>query len=431
MTSQSPRLVNAFSSNEQGTVAILFGLMSTVLFFLAGMAIDISRMSDMRSTIASAVDSASLAAGRAMLDGKLNDAELAELATNIFNENVHIARGMGDVGIPNIKIDRANGAIDIDVKSDVKMTLARIGGFEKLDIPVASTAVYQQKDIEVGMALDITGSMDEVVGGKRKIDALKGAFAKFADRLIPTQKNAAQRVRIGLAPYSAGVNLGHFAAGVSENRSTDGCVTERKNGKLSDAVAAGAPFLVKEDGREDIDPTEGTYNDAFKCPSPALMPLSDDHDALIRAVNAFQPKGGTAGHLGIQWAWNIVSEQWGGTWGGDSVPDPYSRVQESKLVKAVVLMTDGIFNTAFHGDKNNNGNMSKTQAIGLCNAMKAAGKGVVVFTVAFNAPPDAQATLKACASPGNGYYANANNPQELDDAFNNFANKLTELRISK
>ena len=431
MNTQRPQLINDFSANEQGTVAMLFGLMASVLFFFAGMAIDYSRANDMKSRIVNAVDSASLAAGRALLDGKLNDAELVNLATNIFNENVKSVKKMGSIGAPSVKIDRTGGAIDIDVQADVKMTLARIGGFEKLDIPVTSSAVYQQKDIEVGMALDITGSMNDVVGGKRKIDALKSAFEKFADRLIPTQKSEAHRVRIGLAPYSAGVNVGQFAATVSQNRSKDGCVTERKNGQLSDAVAAAAPFLVKEDGQDDIDQTEGKNKNAFACPSPSLMPLSEDRDALVAAVNNFQAVGWTAGHLGIQWAWNIVSEQWGGTWGGDSVPDPYSRVQDDKLVKAVVLMTDGIFNTAYHGGNANNGNMSKTQAIGLCNAMKAAGKGVVVFAVAFNAPAEAQATLKACASSGQGYYVNASNSQELEDAFDSFANKLTELRLAK
>ena len=86
-------------------------------------------------------------------------------------------------------------------------------------------------------------------------------------------------------------------------------------------------------------------------------------------------------------------------------------------------MTDGIFNTSFHGKK------SSEQAIALCNAMKA--KEVVVFTVAFAAPLGAQQTLKACASSGDGYYSNAENPEQLESAFNNFAAKLTQLRIAK
>ena len=56
---------------------------------------------------------------------------------------------------------------------------------------------------------------------------------------------------------------------------------------------------------------------------------------------------------------------------------------------------------------------------------------VVVFAVAFNAPADAQKTLKSCASAGKEYYANANSPAELDAAFDSFAAKLSQLRITK
>lgn len=424
--------VKKFSSDEQGVVAVLFGMMTFMLFCMGAIAVDFSRIIDMRSKISSAVDSASLAAGRALLDGQLSDSEIVSLATAYFTQNVKSATAMGSVGTPTITIDRDQGTVDIDVKSSIKMTLARLAGFNEMSIPVASEATFKQKDIEVGMALDITGSMDEMRGGKRKIDALKSAFEQFADRLIPEQKSANHRVRIGLAPYSSGVNVGSYAAAVTKNRSKDGCVTERKSAAINDAAATVQPFLVKEDGKDDIDNSDGsTPKNAFECPSATLMPLSDNRDQLVQSVKAFNPQGWTAGHLGIQWAWNLVSDQWGGTFGGDSAPDPYTRVADDKLIKAVVLMTDGSFNTAFHGDKADKTNWSKTQAVKMCDAMKAPGKDVVVFAVAFDAPKDAQETLKACASKGDGYYANAANGDELSAAFDNFATKLNALRVSK
>ncbi len=431
----------SFASNEQGTVALLFGLMSFVLFFMSAIAIDYSRIVDMRSGIISAVDSASLAAGRALLDGKLSDGEIEELAKVYFDTNVKPVSKMGQIQSPTIKIDRDSGAVDIDVKSTLSMTLARVAGIEDMDIPVTSAAVYKQKDIEIGMALDITGSMDGIVGGKTKISALKSAFEQFADRLIPDQKSSSHRVRIGIAPYSSGVNVGQYAGAVTDDRSTDGCVTERRSANFTDdavvrqggqSTTNATAFLVKEDGRDDIDNSDGsTPRNAFACPSASLIPLSDDRDALVSAVNAFDARGWTAGHLGIQWAWNLVSDKWGGTFAGDSAPESYGLIKQEKLLKAVILMTDGSFNTAYHGPKLNNGNWSKNQAVALCSAMKAAGKDVVVFSVAFDAPPDAQATLKACATPGEGYYANASSAGDLEDAFKNFAAKLTQLRISK
>ncbi len=412
-----------FKSDERGDVAMIFGLVATAVLFLAGMAVDYSRIVRVKDRVAQAVDAASLAAGRALLDGKLTDSEIQNMALTFFNENVKSARSGAVIGVPSIRINRDSGSVDIDVATKVNMTLARIGGFKVMDVPVTSSAIFQQRDIEVGMALDITGSMKEVPskGGQRKIDALKGAFNNFADHLIPAVPTAGQRVRIALAPYSASVNLGPFASIASASRSADGCVTERKINIASDATD---PFNVAADGKKDTDPTEGIpKDDAYACPGTLITPLSDDKAALEAAVAKFQPEGWTAGHLGIQWAWNLISDKWGGTWGGKSAPDSYTRVKDGKLLKAVVLMTDGIFNTAYHGKK------ASEQAIALCDAMKA--QGVVVFSVAFDAPADAQKTLKACATAGDQYYANAGNGDELDNAFKKFGMTLTQLRLVK
>jgi Flp pilus assembly protein TadG len=403
------RQIAKFQSDEKGAVAIVFGLTLTATLFLAGMALDYSRITNVRERVVAAVDSASLAAGRAMLDGKLNDGEIQQLAITYINENVKPAKKSAAIGAPVVKIDRQKGSVDIDVATEVNMTLSRIGGFSKISVPVTSSAVFQQRDIEVGMALDITGSMGEVQGGVKKITALKSAFSNFADKLIPTQPNPANRVRIGVAPYAANVNLGTYAAAASQNQSKDGCVVERKNGQYSDGTD---PFYVLPAPNK-------------TCPSNAILPLSDDKDMLVNYVNQFREGGSTAGHLGVQWAWNLVSDKWAGTWGGDSAPDPYSRVTDGKLLKAVVLMTDGQFNTQYHGAQ------SSQQAVALCQAMK--DKGVVVFSVGFGLGGDATAlaTLKACATPGSDYFANASSPGELDAAFSKFAGALTALRIAK
>ena len=418
--------VAKFQSNEEGAIAIIFGLMLTTMVFLAGVALDYSRITDGRARMSQAIDAASLAAGRALLDGKLNDGEIEVMAATFIEQDLKGLKSSAKVSKPVIKVDRQNGEIDIDMNADIGMTLTSIAGIKSLNVPVTSVAVFQQRDIEVGMALDITGSMGQVPskGGKPKIDALKAAFETFADRLLPTQTDTPQKVRIALAPYSTAVNLGAFAPVATNNRSTDNCVTERKSGLATDASGFTAPFLVAQDGIKDVDPTEGIPKvPSYACPGTLITTLSNDRDGLVNSVNKFQPEGWTAGHLGIQWAWNLISDQWGGTWGGDSVPDSYSRVSEGKLLKAVILMTDGVFNTSYHGDK------SAAQAIALCTAMKA--KGIVVFAVAFDAPADAQQTLKSCSSGGNDYYADAGNGAELELAFSKFAGKLSELRLTK
>ncbi|HMN36758.1 MAG TPA: pilus assembly protein TadG-related protein [Hyphomicrobium sp.] len=402
-----PWNIKTFASDERGAVAMIFSLMMTALFFLAGIAIDYNRATSARSRISDAADAAALAAGRALMDGKMTSSEIEQMTLNYFQENVKSVEGQARIDTPTIVVDPSTGGVSINVNGHVNMTLARLGGFSSLDVPVSTTVNFQEKEIEVGMALDITGSMgDTDSNGQRKIDGLKAAFAKFADKLLPETSSYVRKVRIAVAPYSYSVNLGDYALGVSDSTASS-CVAERKDGQYSDN--SGLFFGAKKTA----------------CPSSKIMPLTSDHDTLVSAVDAFKANGSTAGHLGVQWAWNLISPNWAGAWGGDSAPVGYDLVQANKALKAVVLMTDGEFNTQYHGPQ------SAEQAKRLCSAMK--DEGVVVFSVGFGIGGNAQAldTLKTCASEGPEYFANAANAQELDAAFARFADKLTALRVSR
>lgn len=427
MASAVQARLSGLGKDESGSIGMLLGLSFLIVSFCAGMGIDMALMSSASSRVTAAADAAALAAGRALLEGKLDDAAVADIGEKMFWADFKSSRSFAEVSSATVNVNRATGTITVDVAADVKMTMTALAGFKKFDIPVHNAATFKSKDIEVGMALDITGSMADVPsgGGVPKIKALKAAFAKFADQLLPTNPVANQKVRIALAPFATSVNLGSYSGAATGNRSKDGCATERTTSdKYSDAAAgAGDYFTVKADGVADIDPTEGTSSNAYYCPSPTIMPLSSDHDALIAKVNTYTPNGGTAGHLGIQWGWNLISENWGSVWGSNSAPDSYQQVQDGKLIKAVVLMTDGIFNTAYHND------WSSKQALALCSAMKS--KGVAVFTIAFDAPASAQTTLKACATSPTDYYADASNDVELEAAFAKFASKLGELHLSR
>lgn len=408
MYTRSSQSLYAFGSDERGTVAMIFGIMLTGLLFLAGMAVDYSRAMNVRSRVSDAADAAALAAGRALMSG-MDANEIRALALKYFNENVKSVNGQATVGAPRINVDMQHGGVTIDVNSKVNLTLARIIGKQTLDFPISTAVNFSQKDIEVGMALDITGSMrDRDSNGQRKIDGLKKAFESFATRLIPENGSDLQKVRIGVAPYAHTVNLGSYVDNVT-TRPANSCITERKKGTYSDET--GEFFQL---GKSNCIGSEAK-----------LMPLSDDRETLIDTVKSFQTYSATAGHLGLQWAWNLVSPKWANTWGGDAAPTSYDEVASGKVIKAVVLMTDGEFNTRYHGPT------SAKQARELCTAMKA--EGVVVFSVGFGLGGNQEAleTLRECATPGQGYFADTSNADELEAAFNNFAAKLTELRVTK
>lgn len=424
----------AFGRNERGSIAMIFGLMLMVLMSVTGLALDYGRVLMARRTLAEATDSAALAAGRALTDGTLTQAEAEAIATAYFNENAkELSKIKAMVPVPAITTNMGNSTVTVTASADVPMTFMGVVGYKKVAVPATSTVAFDSRDLEVGMALDITGSMSGTPpgGGPRKIDGLKAAFKSFAETLIPASQQLGRKVRIGVAPFSASVNLGSYAGKASNFRSADKCVTERETATYTgSAPSFGNYFDVEADGNKDIDPTEGFGKNPYFCPSQPIMPLTDDRDALIKAVDKYKEGGFTAGHIGTQWGWNLVSEDYAGFWGGNSAPAPYADTQgaKPKLIKAVILMTDGIFNTSYHHDQ------AKKQALELCTAMK--DKGILVFTIGFglgNSGSEliAKQTLQTCATPGVQYFADASNSAQLDAALKSFAQVLTRLRLAQ
>jgi Flp pilus assembly protein TadG len=419
----------SFARREDGGVAMIFALSVFPLAMAMGCAIDLTRASHAKTKLTNAVDNATLAAAKMVKDGKYSDGEIAASALALFSENM---KDTGGIAVWNpsdfkITINRTASKIDIEIPAYTPTTFARVGGIEKINLLSKATAVFALRDIEVGLALDVTGSMEQTVSGKKKIDVLKSSFEKFANLMLPDNPLPGQKVRLGLAPYSAAINLGSYASVASANRSADGCVTERStSARYSDAsLVSGGVFNVAADGKNDKDPTEGLAANAYSCPNAILTPLSDNRAKLVNDVKAYKTGGWTGGHFGVQWAWNLISPEWTSVWPSGSAPDSYSKVGDKKLIKAVILMTDGVFNTTYH----NSPNTASDQAIAMCNNMKALG--VQVFAIAFNAPAPAQATLKACASSGSDYYADASSEAQLDAAFAQFAGKINALRLAQ
>ena len=155
------------------------------------------------------------------------------------------------------------------------------------------------------------------------------------------------------------------------------------------------------------------------------MPLTNDHAALKNRIDSFSAGGWTSGHIGLAWAWYLISPEWSNVWPAESEPVVY---KDGKTIKAVILMTDGNFNTAYANGE------SADQAQQLCDAMRDNDKQIIVFSVAFQAPGAARALLQNCSSPSNGMieqtYFNAGNGQELENAFKTIAIQLNNLRLA-
>jgi Flp pilus assembly protein TadG len=400
--SATGQFATRFLANEHGGVTTVFGLMLVVLMFAAGAALDIGRVLHTRSGLATAADAAALAAGRALSDGNRTDAEIRDVANAFFKENLAGAQTFGDVGSLDVAIDREQGRVKIDVSATVPMTLSRVAGFNSMDVPVVSESATSSRDIELAMVLDVTGSMQG-----SKISDLRAAASDLVHQIIPDQGRNG-RARIALAPYAASVNAGSYFNAVTGKKTGTGCVFERSG---SARFAEDAPRAGSYLG----------YDKDVVCPSAAVQPLTENKRTLMSQIGALRANGQTAGHIGTAWGWYLLSPLWSSLWPSDGKPADYNA---DKTLKAVLLMTDGEFNTQYVSA---NGS-SSTQAKALCQNMKDAG--VEVYTVGFMAGSAAEKMLRECASSP-AHYFTASNGAALSAAFRTIGRSLTDLHLTQ
>lgn len=418
--------------DTSGAVAVIFGLSAMVLLTMIGVALDASRAYNISSRIQNVLDAAALAAAKKLSLEEGSNTEVQQAALNHLEMQQSQFKIWGAIpSNPNVTIDRAKSAVSMSVD----VTMSSIAGslsslLPQIAFTPTATAIYEVKRVELAMVLDITGSMNwSGSDGKPKLDGLKEA-AEDIIKVLSNTTTAAGLVRVGLVPYSASVNAGPYFDAVTHDGSGDTCVVERSGSyAYTDNSPGGGAHLGTSDTS-----VQGYYS----CPDSSVVPLTDINNAtqrnfLIDRVKALAAVGGTAGHIGAAWGWYMVSPNWSGIWPSASVPKPYSPT----VTKAVLLMTDGDFNSAYGNGGGGLGSSARTdvlvpgsspyQAKQLCDNMKAAG--IRIYSVAFMAPIAAESLLKDCSGESNFY--DASNTTQLKAAFRDIASKLTSLKLSQ
>lgn len=396
-----------FSRSQSGAIAPIFGLMLLVVMLATGVSIDTARGTRISSMASSALDAAALAGAKALRLSDPTDAELTQLVLDYFNTNFQ--QGDPNVAVSGLTVvpNRDDNSVQLVANIRVPTTIMAITGKEHMDLTVNAAAVFDVKDVEVSMMLDVSGSMSG-----SKIDDLKAAARDLIEILLPADVPHSNKVAI--APFSTAVNAGDLAASISKGtdargRSLSGrytsCVTER----------AGAHAFT------DANPETAKLNRrSGSCPNAEIQPLTNELDVLDDAVSALSASGMTAGHLGIAWASYLLSPNWASVLPGDSAPVAYNN---TAFRKVAILMTDGMFNNYYESA---NGT-SVTQARALCDSMKA--NGVTVYTVGFQVPAEVVPTLEYCATSPAHYYP-AEDGAALRQTFKDIAKRLNGLRLS-
>ena len=411
------KCLSRFRHNQQGSVAIIFALLIVTLFGVVAMAIDLARVHSLSSKMTSSLDAAALA-GAKLLDGNPSDHDISTTAKAFFASHMATLRIHGvDLSSTRVNIDRDKSSVTVIVDANMKTMFGSIVGLNTLTLNRAATVVLKLRDVELAMAVDITGSMNV----SNKLNDLKHAAKDVLDTMFKDAPSETA-VRVALVPWSAAVNAGSLASTVSGNQSTDNCVVERKG---SSAATEVLPF-----GADKLRVTDQVQNPSYSCSPNAVMPLfgKSKLSNLQAKIEGLSAMGGTAGHIGLAWGWYMLSPDWASILGA-SRPAPYDH---TKTLKSVLLMTDGEFNVSHLNPGPSSAtqiNESYAQFQALCTAMKA--KKVAVYTVGFGLTSGSRAEteLKACAGASSNFFP-ASNGSELSKAFQAIAVQLTSLRVA-
>lgn len=200
-----------FAAQTRGNVAMIFALVMPMLILMTVGGVDIHRASMVRANLQDALDAATLAAARS---NKVTKEDLTAVAKIALLANVKAFPSVV-VDEDTITVDTTeDGVLIANASAEVTAIVADIflppyGLFADRVIPVtAHSEVHRSsKNIEVGLVLDITGSM----AGQRITD-LKAAAEDLVDIVIQDVQTP-YYTRMAIIPYSMGVNLGTYANG--------------------------------------------------------------------------------------------------------------------------------------------------------------------------------------------------------------------------
>lgn len=451
-------LLTAFRQDRRGAILPFLAIVIIVIIVAAGSGLDFGRAINQRQAIARGLDAAMLAVARELSVRNMSSGEIkAYLDSNYeayFGAN---AEGSGIKGATVVidapKINTETRKIEVSASSRVPTYFIHLAGFgpDALNVSVSAQAVYP-KSVEAALVLDVTGSM-----GGSKIQALRTAAATFVNTLVPPDAvSTNEKVKIAVVPYASGVNIGTARAtlatkGANASRTsyTD-CVTERDGAQaytdasyITASVGPGAQQAGYNSGY--YKSGSNVYSSSgFVCPNAELVPLTLDPGSSSKAgtplhtISKLSASGNTAGQTGVAWGWYTLSNAWSGLWPADSKPAPYT---DERVLKYMLLMTDGDFNTYFDGPTKVkgttydwiaqlNGTESTNRAISLCSAIKKTGIKIITVGFQIGSLANAKKVMSQCASSPADYYL-AEDDAELNARFSAIANQIKTTYLSR
>lgn len=395
-----------FVKDTSGNFASMFAISMIPLFGLAGMAIDYSSASRIKTQMQIAADAAALSAIVEFHQGGNRDQQA--LATDFFNANYN-----GNVPVStSTSLNSSQNEIQITSDADVPTTLLGILGKSKFDVTVTSKASIETINLQIALALDTTGSM----GSNGKMALLQEAAKDFVDNILPLSGPTGNLVEFAVVPFSTVVKIDSSNAnqwwmdlnGIAE-ADFEGCVWDRSSSL--DSIDSN-PEVGDSSTFYQASPTS-LYETSICSSKTQILPLSQSRYTIKDSIDDLTADGNTNTAIGMVWAKNVLS---------DSLPFSNSDTNTRKII---VFLTDG---------QNTDGRImaeggitADIDAATLEACTEAKDDNIQIYSV--RVIDGNAAVLQSCASTPAKYF-DISSASQLDDVFQEISDQIWQSMIA-
>jgi len=216
-----------FRRREDGSL-IVFGLfLFATAFLMSGMAVDVMRSENRRAALAQTLDRCTLNA--AALRQTLDPAAVVRDCVN--------REGLLPF-LKSVTVTSVAGARSVEAKGDIPVEtfFMHASGVDTLNVGARSKAEQRATNIEIVLALDVSGSMNT----NDRIGGLRTAARNFVNTVLG---NNTDRISIAVVPYNGQVNLGPALA-AKYNITHQPGLTTTSNGDMRNVNCVDMPASV-------------------------------------------------------------------------------------------------------------------------------------------------------------------------------------------
>lgn len=403
-------LIKKYKTGISGATMMAFALAIPVVVGAMGVSVDLARSFLEKERLTHALDAAALAGAGSP---NLSSQELTDRVNAFFRKNYQSDQNI------TLNIEQTGSTLRVSAAVDMDTSFMKVLGVSEVTINGNAVVQRQVRGVEVGLVLDVTGSM----ATNNNIGTLRTAASSFTDILCPGS-GCSNLVRIGLVPFATTVNVGPYGLG----KKPDGTVydTAFVNNPLnltlkqsgSGSTTAWWGCILEQNPNNDVVDSQNSWKwnmyryvsnggntsaPNTNCNKAYILPLTAEKSTIKSRISGLTASGNTLSNIGMVWGYRVLSPN-----------APFREgiaFHDEQIRKVAILMTDGDNNIggsySAYGPWTNlrltDTNLDQ-KLLTTCQNMKADGIKIYTITFTSDITNSTKNYYRQCASDPDKYY---------------------------